>query len=83
MVSRVVDSVKMNIEKEGKVGTGFHASARLSLLHYRSDCHFRLVSTLLAPHRRFCGHSDLILRASLARGSAPSPRTLQRHLGLP
>ena len=83
MISRVVVSVKMNIEKKGKVGTGIHASARLPLLHYRSDWPVRLVSTLLAPRRRFYGHSDLILHASPARGSVPSPRTLQRHLGLP
>ena len=83
MISRVADSVKTNIGKEGKVGTGIHTSARLPLLHYRSDCPVRLVSTLLPPHRRFCGHLDLSPRASPARGSAPSPRTLYWHLGLP
>ena len=83
MISRIVELVKMDVEKEGKAGTSSHGSARLPLLHYRSDCPVRFVSTLLAPRRRFYGHSDLILHASPARGSVPSPRTLQKHLGLP
>ena len=44
--------------KKGNVGTCIHASARLLVLHYRSDCPVRFVSTLLAPRRRFYGHSD-------------------------